>query len=255
MTTCKQKKHPCPDCKQCQQCSPTRCSLCRGLGAEEAERCFRGLSMAEQIELFEAVNRGEWPEGSYGPAARLMPEPLLMHRPLARTLLNDGILQARKSVDPKRFPPNQRRAAQRRVMDSEFRTHTIELKAELAALEEMFLFLEKGCADLEVPLNAQRALELSADEAVTNVISYAYPEGAPGLVRLTLQRDHDEVSLTIEDQGRPFDESGVAQPDLDALLEDRKIGGLGVFLMHKMMDRVESTRKGDSNRLVLAKKI
>ncbi|MFH2127888.1 MAG: ATP-binding protein [Pseudomonadota bacterium] len=140
-------------------------------------------------------------------------------------------------------------------MDSEFRMHKIELKAELAALDQLFVFLEKGCAELQVPLAAQRALELSADEAVTNVISYAYPEGAPGLVRLTLQRDGDEVSLTIEDQGRSFDEAGVAQPDLDASLEDRPIGGLGVFLMHKMMDRVERTRKGDVNRLVLAKKI
>ena len=65
MTTCKQKKHPCPDCRQCQQCSPTRCHLCRGQGVDAAERRFSGLSMAQQIALFEAVNRGEQPEGSY----------------------------------------------------------------------------------------------------------------------------------------------------------------------------------------------
>jgi hypothetical protein len=67
MTTCKQKKHPCPDCKQCQQCSPTRCHLCRGQGAEAGERRFRGMSLNDQIALFEAVNRGEEPEGAYGP--------------------------------------------------------------------------------------------------------------------------------------------------------------------------------------------
>ena len=66
MTTFKQKKHPCPDCKQCQQCSPTRCHLCRGQGADAAERRFSGLSMAQQIALFEAVNCGEQPEGRYG---------------------------------------------------------------------------------------------------------------------------------------------------------------------------------------------
>lgn len=70
MTTCERKKHPCPDCRQCQQCSPTRCSLCRGQGAEEGERLFRGMSLAEQIELFEAVNRGERPEGGYGLAGK-----------------------------------------------------------------------------------------------------------------------------------------------------------------------------------------
>lgn len=67
MTTLRQKKHACPDCKQCQQCSPTRCHLCRGQGADQAERRFSGLSMAEQIALFESVNRGETAEGRYGP--------------------------------------------------------------------------------------------------------------------------------------------------------------------------------------------
>ena len=68
MTTCARKKHPCPDCRQCQQCSPVRCNLCRGQGADEGERRFHQLSLAEQIELFEAVNRGERPEGRYGRA-------------------------------------------------------------------------------------------------------------------------------------------------------------------------------------------
>ena len=67
MTTCARKKHPCPDCRQCQQCSPARCHLCRGQGAEAGERRFAGLSQAEQIALYEAVNRGEKPEGDYGP--------------------------------------------------------------------------------------------------------------------------------------------------------------------------------------------
>ena len=133
--------------------------------------------------------------------------------------------------------------------------HGIELKAELSALEKMFVFLEQACAALQVPLEAQRALELAADEAVTNVINYAYPAGAPGPVRLSLQKNRDEIVLTIQDQGRPFDEAEVPEPDLDAPLEERQVGGLGVFLMHKVMDRVERSRQGNRNRLVLAKKI
>ncbi len=133
--------------------------------------------------------------------------------------------------------------------------HSIELKAELNALEALFVFLEEACAALQVPLEAQRALELSADEAVTNIINYAYPEGLPGPLRLSLQKNEGEIVLTIEDQGKPFDEAEVPDPDLDAPLEERHVGGLGVFLMHKMMDRVERSRQGDSNFLVLAKKI
>ncbi|MFH1060937.1 MAG: hypothetical protein V1797_19920 [Pseudomonadota bacterium] len=66
MTTSQARKHPCPDCRQCQQCAPSRCHLCRGQGADAGERRFAGLSMAEQIALFEAVQRGEAPEGDYG---------------------------------------------------------------------------------------------------------------------------------------------------------------------------------------------
>jgi serine/threonine-protein kinase RsbW len=139
-------------------------------------------------------------------------------------------------------------------MNTDSRMHQIELKAELSALEELVIFLEKGCADLGVPLGVQRALELSADEAVTNVINYAYPDDVPGLMRLTLELVDGEVVLTIEDQGQPFDEAEVPEPDLDASIEDRHIGGLGVFLMHKMMDRVERSRRGDTNHLLLAKK-
>ena len=134
-------------------------------------------------------------------------------------------------------------------------TYSLELKAELSALEDVVRFLEEKCAALEVPLAVQRALELSADEAVTNVINYAYPPDSPGPVRLTLQRNGDEVVLTIEDQGKPFDEKEVPAPDLEAPLAERKVGGLGVFLMHKMMDRVERARQGGTNRLVLAKKL
>lgn len=73
MTTCESKKHPCPDCRACQGCSLTRCYLCRGQGAEDAERRFAGLSIAEQCALFDAVNRGEAPEGDYRPQDAVFP--------------------------------------------------------------------------------------------------------------------------------------------------------------------------------------
>lgn len=69
MTTSQAKKHPCPDCRQCQNCAPSRCHLCRGQGADEGERRFAGLSISEQIALYEAVQRGEAPEGDYSPKA------------------------------------------------------------------------------------------------------------------------------------------------------------------------------------------
>lgn len=83
MTTTCRKKHACPDCRECQNCSPTRCHLCRGQGADEAARRFAGLSMAQQIALFEAVNRGESPEGDY--ARRAGPLPIMTELPGSAT--------------------------------------------------------------------------------------------------------------------------------------------------------------------------
>jgi len=57
MTTNEEKRHACLDCRQCQGCAETRCRVCRGQGAEQAEPHLAGLSMAEQIALYESLNR------------------------------------------------------------------------------------------------------------------------------------------------------------------------------------------------------
>ena len=64
MTTCANKKHPCPDCRQCQHCSDSRCNVCLGQGRSFSR--FSAMSMQEQIDFFEAVARGEEPESQNG---------------------------------------------------------------------------------------------------------------------------------------------------------------------------------------------
>ncbi len=132
---------------------------------------------------------------------------------------------------------------------------SLELTADLDALAALADFLAAKAQELELPEEALRALELSADEALTNVVNYAYPEGQPGVVRLVLEKDGEWVRLVIEDEGRPFDPEQVPEPDLDAPLEERRIGGLGLYLMDKMMDEVIRSREGGVNRLILAKRI
>jgi len=84
MTTSRRRKHPCPDCRHCQHCSETRCHLCRGQGAKAGERRFAGLSMAQQIALYEAVNRGEvTPPCRPRPGGKAGEPPSLTCRPFA----------------------------------------------------------------------------------------------------------------------------------------------------------------------------
>jgi len=56
LTTSNRKKHSCPDCRECQHCAETRCRVCQGQA--KPEKCFAHLSFAEQIALYEALNRG-----------------------------------------------------------------------------------------------------------------------------------------------------------------------------------------------------
>ncbi len=133
--------------------------------------------------------------------------------------------------------------------------YRLQLPARLESLAPLARFIQDVARNWDLPPEVRHALELTADEAVTNVVSYAYPPGREGMVRLELARDGQWVTLTIEDEGQPFQPEATPPPDLDSDLEQRRIGGLGLYLMEKMMDRVERTRAQGINRLVLQKRL
>lgn len=95
-------------------------------------------------------------------------------------------------------------------------------------------------------------VNLVLDELWVNVVHYS---GATGDVELSLDADSDTVRLEIADDGRPFDPlTDAVKPDLDASLEDRPIGGLGLHLVRELMDELHYTRKDGKNRLAMVKR-
>lgn len=131
--------------------------------------------------------------------------------------------------------------------------HHLEFEADLSNLALMAEFIETKGLELGLPDEARRALELATDEAVTNVISYAYPEGNPGPVRLTLSRVDQKAYMLIEDEGVGFDLDDVKEPNLDATVEERQIGGLGWFFIKEMTNGYTYERKDGVNRLTMVK--
>jgi anti-sigma regulatory factor (Ser/Thr protein kinase) len=91
-------------------------------------------------------------------------------------------------------------------------------------------------------------IELAVEEALVNIFNYAYPD-ASGEVEVNCIADHDHFTIEIIDSGIPFDITSLPNPDLTADVEDRKIGGLGIFLIKKMVDEVRYHR--DNNRNIL----
>jgi serine/threonine-protein kinase RsbW len=82
------------------------------------------------------------------------------------------------------------------------------------------------------------SIQLAVDEACSNVIEHAY-EGIPnGEIEITCEVQSDRITVVIHDHGREFDMSKVRKPNLSRELHEREVGGLGVFLIGKLMDEV-----------------
>ena len=99
------------------------------------------------------------------------------------------------------------------------------------------------------------SLNLALEEAVTNVIVYAYPEGTDGLVDIEAIIRKDLIRFIISDSGQPFDPTQVEAVDINLPLEERPIGGLGIHLVRSIMDEVSYERVDGKNHLYLIKKL
>ena len=97
-------------------------------------------------------------------------------------------------------------------------------------------------------------VQMAVDEACTNIIKYGYAR-EKGTIEISCLRWDEDVVVVIKDTGTPFDPTSVQLPDLDAGLEERKIGGLGVYFMKTLMDEVKYEYKDGKNvlRLVVRK--
>ena len=82
------------------------------------------------------------------------------------------------------------------------------------------------------------SLQLAADEAASNIIEHAYDGISDANLDISCDMQDELLIITMRDKGAPFDPSLVKQPNLKANLSDRQIGGLGVYLMRKIMDEV-----------------
>jgi serine/threonine-protein kinase RsbW len=93
-------------------------------------------------------------------------------------------------------------------------------------------------------------IEPAVEEALVNIFNYAYPDG-PGEVEVNCRADHDHFTIEIVDSGIPFDMTSLPDPDLTADVDDREIGGLGIFLIKKRVDEVKYGREAGRNILSL----
>ena len=96
-------------------------------------------------------------------------------------------------------------------------------------------------------------VNVALDEVLTNILTYGYDDDEIHEIRIRLSLDQEVIEVEVEDDGRPFDPTTLAPPDLSAPLRDRPVGGVGMHFVRNLMSAVTYARAGDHNRLLLKK--
>jgi serine/threonine-protein kinase RsbW len=99
------------------------------------------------------------------------------------------------------------------------------------------------------------ALSLALEEVVLNVMDHAYGPGVAKPIEVGYRVQGRTATLTVIDWGPAFNPLAVPSPDPDQPLEERSVGGLGIFLVRKYMDRIDYARVGETNVLTLVKRL
>jgi serine/threonine-protein kinase RsbW len=116
-------------------------------------------------------------------------------------------------------------------------------------------FLQEFWSAADLPPAQSFPFEIALEEIFMNVVMHGSPAGRRGRVEVCLALADDNLTLAVEDEGPPFDPLTVPAPDIRAPLEERRVGGLGVYFVRQMMDDVSYQRVGPRNQLRMTKHV
>jgi sigma-B regulation protein RsbU (phosphoserine phosphatase) len=136
----------------------------------------------------------------------------------------------------------------------QYQSH-ITLPNDVQATTELGMFVDEVCENVGFDMSTTFKLNLAIEEAVVNVMSYAYPAGTKGDVDIDAEADDEQLKFVISDSGTPFDPTQKGEVDTTLSAEERGIGGLGIHLIRQIMDTINYERVDGKNVLTLRKKI
>ena len=128
--------------------------------------------------------------------------------------------------------------------------------AKVEALSDVLGFVDRMLELYECPMKIQTAICVAIEEVFVNVAHYAYGDGEGDItLGIGFDKESREVTFRMTDKGTPFDPLKKPDPDITLSAEDREIGGLGIFITKKTMDKVEYAYENCENILTMIKKI
>ena len=127
--------------------------------------------------------------------------------------------------------------------------------ADAAQLIVLTRFLRDFWAAEALAPPKMQTFELALEEIFMNIVTHGSRPGGTLLVEVSLNLSAESVAMTVEDDGPEFDPLSLQPPDVTASLADRRVGGLGVFLVRKTMDSVSYARIEGRNQLRVSKRL
>ncbi len=125
----------------------------------------------------------------------------------------------------------------------------INIKNEISEISRVCDEVKKFCDENEISHETYHDIILILDEMVTNIINYAYPDGREHTFTLFMEKKEERIYIKLSDNGIAFDPLKKADPDTDSSLEERQIGGLGIFIVKQLSESIEYKRIDDENQL------
>ena len=132
---------------------------------------------------------------------------------------------------------------------------SIILTNDISEISKLNEFVEEVGTEFSLTPDVIFNVNLVLEEAVVNVINYAYPEEKHESIYLTAKLHEGSIVFVLTDSGLEFDPTEVPEADITLSAEDRPIGGLGIFLIRQIMNEVSYERIDGKNVLTLSKKL
>ncbi len=130
------------------------------------------------------------------------------------------------------------------------------IPASLDRLDEVTAAVDEALEALGCPMKLQMTIDLAVEEVFVNIAQYAYaPDTGDAEILVRTDDDSGTIEIEFRDSGVPFDPLAKPDPDVTLTAEERRIGGLGIFLVKKNMDEVTYRRQDGQNILTLTKKV
>jgi anti-sigma regulatory factor (Ser/Thr protein kinase) len=133
--------------------------------------------------------------------------------------------------------------------------YSFELKNDLSELEALYRLLNEFGQAAGLTEACITDVNICLDELFTNIVSYGFEDDLEHIIQVTMNLDNQVLTLSIEDDGIPFNPLEKKDPEVPADLIDVRIGGLGIHIVKKLMDDIRYQRKQGKNKLTMKKSI